>query len=44
MPAADLDALRLTSNPRMTELRKTAGDLYRQITEAVAARAKALAP
>ncbi len=40
--AADLDGLRLTTNPRMTELRRTDGDGYRQITEAVTARAKAL--
>lgn len=40
--ADDLFALRLTSYTHMQALRKSDGDGYRQITEAVAARAKAL--
>lgn len=41
--AADLAALRLTANSHMQALRRGDGDKYRQITEAIAARAKALA-
>lgn len=40
--AADLAALRLTANTHMQALRKSDGDGYRQITEAIAARSRAL--